>query len=67
MAFHCEDCSYRGEGSGRRGECPACGSYNCVQDVNPVKKRSKPGTWRLVVLVVLWAYLIAQILWKVNE
>jgi predicted ATP-dependent serine protease len=67
MTFHCKDCSYRGKNSGQRGECPACGSYNIVQDFNPIKERSKSGKWRLVLLVLLWGYLITAILWKLSE
>jgi predicted ATP-dependent serine protease len=63
MAYYCKDCSYRGKVSGQVGECPACGSFNLQKDMKQEEKPT-PAKWRLVVLVVLWGYLIALIIWK---
>jgi DNA-directed RNA polymerase subunit RPC12/RpoP len=63
MAYHCNDCSYRGVNSGAAGECPACGSYALVRKIK-MTEEPPPPKWRLVLLVVLWTYLIGHILWK---
>ena len=67
MAYFCTDCSYRGKVSGQVGECPACGSFNLVKRQTTVEAKPPPGKWRLVVLVLLWGYLIAMIIWKLNH
>lgn len=67
MAYHCKDCSYRGEKSGQLGECPACGSYNIVKRSSTLKEQPPPTKWRLVVLVLLWGGLIAMIIRKLSH
>jgi hypothetical protein len=64
MAYLCKDCSYRGNTSGQLGECPACGSFNIIKHTAISREQAPPPTWRLVLLVVLWAVLIAMIIWK---
>ncbi len=64
MAYLCKDCSYRGKKSGQLGECPACGSYNIVKHTVALTEQPQPAKWRLVVLVLLWALLIAMIIGK---
>jgi hypothetical protein len=64
MAYYCKDCSYRGKVSGQLGECPACGSFNIEKAGQKKDKPPPPAKWRLVVLVALWGYLIALIIWK---
>jgi len=66
MAYLCKDCSYRGTTSGRDGGCPACGSYNFAL-VSSGQEAPKPGKLRIVLLVLLWAYLIGLIIWKLNN
>lgn len=63
MKYYCSDCSYRGNTGGQSGECPACGSYNLTLRQRP-QEQAPPPRWRLVVLIGLWAYLIALIIWK---
>jgi predicted ATP-dependent serine protease len=63
MTYFCNDCSYRGKKSGQGGECPACGSFNLVSS-KAQQEEPPPAKWRLVLLAVLWAYLIAMIIWK---
>jgi DNA-directed RNA polymerase subunit RPC12/RpoP len=63
MTIYCKDCSYRGKTSGQGGECPACGSFNLTRG-QPVKEQEPHPKWRLVLLVGLWTYLIAMIIWK---
>lgn len=63
MTYFCNDCSYRGKKSGQGGECPACGSFNIVSG-KAQQEEPPPAKWRLVLLGVLWAYLIAMIIWK---
>ena len=65
MAYFCKDCSYRGKSSGQTGQCPACGSYNFGMQ-STEKEVKKPGRLRLTLLIVLWAYLIGLIIWKLN-
>ena len=67
MAYHCKDCSYRGEKSGQLGECPACGSYNIVKRSSTLLEQPPPTKWRLVVLVLLWGGLIAMIIRKLSH
>jgi predicted ATP-dependent serine protease len=64
MAYHCKDCSYRGQKSGQLGECPACGSYNIVKRSLEFEDQAPPAKWRVVVLVLLWGCLIAMIIGK---
>ena len=66
MSFQCTDCSFSGRRSGSGGQCPACGSFNLVRSKVSVEKKP-PGKLRLVLLVALWAYLIAHILWKLSH
>lgn len=63
MAYYCKDCSYRGKVSGQVGECPACGSF-IIKKIGQKEEKTPPAKSRLVVLAVLWAYLIALIIWK---
>ena len=63
MAYYCSDCSYRGNTSGQGGECPACGSYNLTRG-QQAESDPPPAKWRLVLLVGLWTYLFALIIWK---
>lgn len=63
MAFFCTDCSYRGTTSGQVGECPACGSFN-LGKIGGKKKVEKHNKIRLAILVALWTYLAALIIWK---
>ncbi len=67
MAYHCKDCSYRGDKSGQLGECPACGSYDIVKSSLNIKEQPSPAKWRLVVLVLLWGCLIAMIIGKLSH
>jgi len=66
MTFTCNDCSYRGKSSGQDGGCPACGSFNLTRKSSPAQA-VKPGRLRLILLLVLWSYLIALIIWKLNN
>jgi hypothetical protein len=66
MTYFCKDCSYRGKVSGQAGDCPACGSFNLGKG-QQLKEKPPPGKWRLVLLALLWGYLIAMILWKLNQ
>ena len=63
MAYYCNDCSYRGNTSGQGGECPACGSFNLTRGRTDPEK-PPPAKWRLVLLIGLWIYLFALIIWK---
>ena len=63
MAYQCKDCSYRGKLSGQGGDSPACGSYNISQGKAEIENKAGSKT-RLVILVLLWTYLIASIIWK---
>ena len=63
MAYHCKDCSYRGVKSGQLGECPACGSFNIGRE-SSAEEKPRPGKLRITLLIGLWAYLIALIIWK---
>ncbi len=67
MAYHCKDCSYRGDKSGQLGECPACGSYNIVKHALTLKEQSAPAKWRLFALILLWGCLIAIIIGKLSH
>lgn len=67
MAYYCRDCSYRGSKSGQVGECLGCGSHNITQDLKVIKKKGRPGGWRLVLLLLLWGYLIAEVLSKLSQ
>ena len=62
MKYSCYDCSYQGNKRTGTGECPACGSFNYKTDrERKPEEEEKPKTWRLVLLVSLWAYLIGHI------
>lgn len=63
MPYTCKDCSYRGKSSGQEGKCPACGSYN-IGTAKADSQKKPRGKFRLVLLILLWAYLIAHITWK---
>ena len=63
MSVSCNDCSYRGKTSGQGGKCPAGGSYNLTRGQS-TSGETPPSRSRLVILVGLWAYLIALIIWK---
>ncbi len=66
MIYTCKDCSYRGKKSGQDGSCPACGSFNISlkSAAQESPGAGKPGTLRMALLIGLWAYLIALIIWK---
>jgi hypothetical protein len=66
MAYYCKDCSYRGITSGQGGECPACGSYRIHRETAVTEKKKPPGKLRPILLVILWAYLIVHLIWKLN-
>ncbi len=66
MAYYCSDCSYRGNTSGQSGECPACGSFNLTRGQQQTDE-PRPARWRLVLLIGLWGYLIALIIWKASS
>lgn len=66
MAYYCKDCSYRGVTSGQGGECPACGSYQIHREALAAQQKKTPGNLRPMVLVILWSYLIAHLIWKLN-
>jgi len=66
MAYYCSDCSYRGTTSGQGGECPACGSFRITKP-RVTREKPQPKRSHLVMLVLLWAYLIAHITWKLNS
>ena len=66
MAYYCSDCSYRGNTGGSNGECPACGSFNLVRG-QPREETPPPARWRLLVLGLLWAWLLAMIIWKLSQ
>ena len=66
MLYTCKDCSYRGKKSGQDGSCPARGSLNIsLKSVAQEKPGGgKPGKLRMALLIGLWAYLSALIIWK---
>jgi hypothetical protein len=66
MTYLCKDCSYRGNLRGQGGRCPACDSYNFAR-IASKEEAPKPGKWRIILLVALWAYLIGLIIWKLNH
>ena len=66
MVYSCKDCSYRGNSSGQGGSCLACGSFNTAGKPGAAKA-PKPGRLRLILLALLWAYLIALIIWKMDH
>ena len=64
MPFFCKDCTHRGVKT-VSGQCPACGSYNIQQRTFFVQEKDKPPPkWRLPLVIVLWAYLLYAIVWK---
>jgi len=63
MAYFCNDCSYRGSSSGQAGNCPACGSFN-LGKTDTKQEKAPRSKVHLIILVVLWSYLIALIIWK---
>jgi hypothetical protein len=66
MAYYCTDCSYRGTTSGQVGECPACGSFK-ISKTQKGKKEKPQRKFQLAILVALWVYLIALIVWKLSS
>ena len=66
MTYTCKDCSYRGKKSGQGGSCLACGSFNIASSARQEEPR-KSGKLRVTLLIVLWVYLIALIIWKLNN
>jgi hypothetical protein len=66
MIYTCKDCSYRGKTSGQDGSCLACGSFNLVRQPT-AQETPRPGKLRLGLLISLWVYLIALIIWKLNH
>ena len=65
MKYHCSDCSYSGNTSGRTGECPACGSFALVRRKNE-EEQPTPSRGRMALLIGLWTYLIIMIIWKLS-
>ena len=63
MIYTCKDCSYRGKKSGQDGSCLACGSFN-IGRASSAEEKPKPGKLRMTLLIGLWAYLVALIIWK---
>ena len=63
MIYTCKDCSYRGKKSGQDGSCLACGSFN-IGRPSAAEEKPGPGKLRMGLLIGLWAYLIALIIWK---
>jgi hypothetical protein len=63
MIYTCKDCSYRGKSSGPDGSCLACGSFNLARASSP-QEAPKSGKLRISLLIGLWVYLIALIIWK---
>jgi predicted ATP-dependent serine protease len=63
MAYYCRDCSYRGKSSGQGGKCLACESYNIQYLKVEVEEKPRSKVY-MVILVSLWTYLVALILWK---
>ena len=66
MIYTCKDCSYRGKSSGQGGGCPACGSFNLAGKISAPAAR-KSGKLRVILLIALWGYLFALIIWKLNH
>ncbi|MDH4040443.1 MAG: hypothetical protein OEV88_07295 [Gammaproteobacteria bacterium] len=66
MNYTCKDCSYRGKTSGQDGSCLACGSFNLARKPVP-KENPRSGKVRITLLIGLWIYLIALIIWKLNH
>lgn len=64
MIYLCKDCSYRGKVGGQLGECPACGSFNVVRNRGTKEEKPPPSRWRMVLMVLLWGYLVALVVWK---
>lgn len=68
MAYRCRDCSYKGKKRSTEGFCPACGSTNfrsATAVMVPTKTETRKGPAILVIL--LWAYLIGHIYWKLHS
>jgi predicted ATP-dependent serine protease len=63
MLYFCRDCSYRGNSSGQGGNCPACGSFN-IEHARKEEEKEPERKLHVIILVALWTYLIALILWK---
>ncbi len=66
MIYDCTDCSYSGANSGRKGECPACGSFSLVRRRGEGEETPPPSRWRIVLLVALWTYLLIHVVWKLS-
>ncbi|GAB5451036.1 MAG: hypothetical protein Hals2KO_13640 [Halioglobus sp.] len=64
MAYHCKDCSYRGNKIGAGGECPACGSFDITRGGGVKQSNATPARWRLVLVTALWGILIVLIIRK---
>jgi hypothetical protein len=64
MPFACKDCTYRGATTGKAGECLACGSHNIENRPYVERVEKTPSRWRIALLIALWTYLIATIIWK---
>jgi predicted ATP-dependent serine protease len=63
MEYHCRDCSHTGSQRNAAGQCPACGSYD-FRSLDRPGSEDTPVTssnWKLVALVLLWAFLIYHI------
>lgn len=67
MIYTCKDCSYRGKSVGQDGSCPACGSFALSRGNSNPPAKPISGKLRIILLVGLWTYLIALIIWKLNH
>lgn len=66
MNYTCKDCSYRGKKTSQDGSCLACGSFNLAKAQSQAEPK-KSAKLRVTLLIVLWAYLIGLIIWKLNH
>ncbi len=62
MAYVCRGCSYRGLSAGKDGRCPACGSFDLSRQSG--ETAPPPGRAGLIILLVLLAWMVGLILWK---
>jgi hypothetical protein len=68
MVYYCRDCSYKGTKRSANGYCPACGSARIgLQGKTAEAEDPAPRRTQLVLVVLLWAYLIAHVSWKLTS
>ena len=65
MAYVCRGCSYRGMSVGKDGRCPACGSFDISRQSSEAEP--PPGRAGLIILLVLLAWLVGLVLWKLQH